>query len=208
MFFSTFRFVLLESSSTEELSVAIWTDIRYRVLINFSHILFIRDKSGASTSSATRGLVLLGGFETPTRRSSVFRSTVLSYRSISEILLFLNQKEDCRIAVRISLVHREGVEPSVSTLSEWQTNQSLCLWIVSHVPLSVSVSPKLTRLFSLRSGIRTPVISACKADAINQLGESEIMFMLATALEQEPCPVRFLYLMALGRNIARAHTVA
>ena len=42
---------------------------------------------------------------------------------------FLFRKVELRIAVRISLVHREGVEPSVSTLSEWQTNQSLCLWI-------------------------------------------------------------------------------
>ena len=50
-------------------------------------------KSGPFANLVTRRYVVhLGGFETPTRRSSVFRSTVLSYRWIIEILLFLSQK--------------------------------------------------------------------------------------------------------------------
>ena len=72
-------------------------------------------------------VVHLGGFETPTRRSSVFRSTVLSYRWIIEILLFLNQKEDCRVAVRTSLVRRVGVEPTHTTVSEWLTDTNRLL---------------------------------------------------------------------------------
>jgi len=41
MFFSTVGFVLLESPSAEEFSIAVWTDVGSSIAIDLSHILFI-----------------------------------------------------------------------------------------------------------------------------------------------------------------------